>query len=531
NIVTHLVIHDGSLWAVCVDIYDPQSKTWEKGGLCRYDKARGRWQRIERITGRQVHWVTLLHTAGNELWVGFREGDGVAGDEVVYGMGLYPGTYRPQATAIVLACLSSGQWSSFARQPRPEPADARLGGDERRAVTPPTEHPVAVARVSDKVVLFSRVQARAMGNWDVELAGHVSLLDLKSKTWRLFDPVKDLDADELKAMEAAQGEFLISSNRGVHRFDVRTSRWQFLDPKCPLHNAVFHSAAVVGDELWVGYAKQSFGIWGEQGISRFDERAGTWHYMAPSELGTASPVRRIAVLSSGEVWVLFGERPWLGAAVPWNFYPRESISRPAGLGRWAGGKWEFPVAGPSSGPPSQFFFGQSDDLATIGNRLVYATATGVFAGPKPWKQLAEGPVYCIRPAKDQQAIEILRRHPLSPENEPSKSQRGLLGPNDDHVQFQDLPNKPAEPFDPYQVIGGDSLVASYPSAGTNWVQISLGNRGKWIVGEFGASDRQHSDQHSVLESLTAVWVFSESEIIRLDRRRLIELAQSLSDKR
>ncbi|MCY2987288.1 MAG: hypothetical protein NTY19_05400, partial [Planctomycetota bacterium] len=35
NIVTHLVVHEGSRWAACVDIDDRQSKTWEKGGLCR----------------------------------------------------------------------------------------------------------------------------------------------------------------------------------------------------------------------------------------------------------------------------------------------------------------------------------------------------------------------------------------------------------------------------------------------------------------------------------------------------------------
>jgi hypothetical protein len=531
NIVTHFAVHDGSLWAACVDIYDPQARAWKQGGLCRYDKARGRWQQIERIDGRQVRWVTLLQTIGDELWVGFREGEDVAGDEVVYGMGLYPGTYRPKATALVLARLASGPWASFARQPRPEDADARFVSDGRQAIVPPTEHPVTLARVADKVVLFSRVQARAMGNWDVELAGHVSLLDLSAKSWQLFDPVQDLDADELKTMEVDRGEVLISSNRGVHRFDGRTNTWRFLDPHCPLRNSVFHTAAAVGEELWVGYAKHSFGIWGEQGISRFDERTSQWRYLPPTELGTASPVRRIAALANGEVWVLFGERPWLGAAMPWEFYRRESIARPAGLGRWAGGKWEFPIAGPSAGNPAHSYFGQTEDLAAIGNRLVYATAAGVFAGPPPWKQVANGQIYCVRPAKGQQAIEILRRHPGSAEQEPSKSQHGFLGLHDDRVQFQDLPNDPADPMDFYRESGGASLVASYPSAGTSWVRVPLGDQGEWLVGDFGAMNRPHGDQHGVLATATAVWVFSEGEIVRFDRRQLSELARSMAPQR
>ena len=59
NIVTKLVAADGTLWAVCADIYDPEKGQWGPGGLCRFDPKNSRWKRIERIDGRPVRWVTL----------------------------------------------------------------------------------------------------------------------------------------------------------------------------------------------------------------------------------------------------------------------------------------------------------------------------------------------------------------------------------------------------------------------------------------------------------------------------------------
>jgi hypothetical protein len=50
----------------------------------------------------------------------------------------------------------------------------------------------------------------------------------------------------------------------------------------------------------------------------------------------------MAALPSGDVWVLFQQRPWLGAAVEFAYYPREEHG-PSGVGRCANGKWEFPV--------------------------------------------------------------------------------------------------------------------------------------------------------------------------------------------
>ena len=70
NLVTHFVVHDGSLWAACVDIYDPQSRRWEQGGFCRYDRAHGRWQRIERIGGRrdgEISFDAFMNDAAGAL--------------------------------------------------------------------------------------------------------------------------------------------------------------------------------------------------------------------------------------------------------------------------------------------------------------------------------------------------------------------------------------------------------------------------------------------------------------------------------
>ena len=380
NIVTDLVVCGGTLWAACVDIYDREAQQWGPGGLCRYDAKTGRWERIERIDGRPVRWVTLLKTIGDELWVGFREGQGVADDEIRFGMGVYPGIYRPEATAIVVARLADGKWTSYTRAPLPEheiPADMPTPGAGTTPSQPGehTEHPVALGRVGDKVLVYTQRNAdQVNGSWDIPMSGHVSLIDLASGQWRTFETLKDFDADELKGMVAEGGEVLVTSNRGLHRFDPAGDRWQFLDSGSPILNSTFHTAAVAGDELWLGYARQSFGVYGEQGISRYDETTGRWSQMTPEQLGTASPVRRIVTLPGGDVWVLFGDRPYMGAAMQYDFYPREQVPRPEGLGRMAGGKWEFPLSGPpAAARPPRMMEGIGNDAAAVGDRLVFAT--------------------------------------------------------------------------------------------------------------------------------------------------------------
>ena len=190
NIVTHMVVHNDTLWAACVDIFDQKASRWGLGGLCRYDEKSRRWERVEKIDGHPVRWVTLLMTVDDDLWVGFREGEGVEGDSVIFGKGLYPGTYRPKATSLVLARLAGGRWTTLTRPPRPEEKRTRTShASAPKYIKPPTEYPVSVARAGNQAVLFSQADGNgAMGNWDVEMTGHVSLVDLTTHAWRLFDP-------------------------------------------------------------------------------------------------------------------------------------------------------------------------------------------------------------------------------------------------------------------------------------------------------------------------------------------------------
>jgi hypothetical protein len=519
NIVTHLAPCGDSLYAACVDIYDPAAKKWGLGGLCRYDKSAGRWQRIDQIDGRRVRWVTLLQAIGDELWVAFREGDGVTGEKVVFGMGLYPGMYRPKATAIVLSRLADGKWTTFAREPRPE--GFAPYSEPKASPTPPTEYPVMLGRTGDKVILFTRADAHQLsGNWDVPLAGYVSLLDLRSKQWRAFDLDKDLETDELTDMAADSGEILLCSNRGVHRLDPKTDAWRFLDTKCDLRNSALHSAAVVGDELWLGYGRQSFGVWGQQGISRYNERTGRWSFMSLATLGTAAPVLRILTLPSGDLWALFGERPYMGAAAQYDYYPRERMPRPPGLGRFAGGKWEFPVEGPERSQPASHFFGMAEDLAALGNRLVYTTSSGVFAGPKPWKRLLDVPALYIRPIQDGKAVEIVCRVSESSSEGPTKYQRALYDGSTDKLRFEEIKDRN---FDPFNAMRGDSLDRPRQPAGNDWVVIPLGKAQKWVVGQFGGS---YPPGHGVLETPAAIWLFSPGQVVRLDRKTLNEMTKS-----
>ncbi|MHC4718771.1 MAG: hypothetical protein ACYS5V_17545 [Planctomycetota bacterium] len=151
NIVTHLAVADGRLWAACVDIYDPRNKRWGPGGLCRFDAKAGRWRRVQKIDGVEPRWVTLLQAVGDTLWVGFREGEGVAGDKVSYGMGLYPGWYRPVTKRVVLARLAGGKWRTFARQPLPD----------ERSPKAPTETPRTLAVRGQRVFVFSETFVRS----------------------------------------------------------------------------------------------------------------------------------------------------------------------------------------------------------------------------------------------------------------------------------------------------------------------------------------------------------------------------------
>jgi len=137
--------------AACVDIWDSDKKNWGAGGLCCYDPAAGRWQRINMISGRPVRWVSLLETAGDALWVAFREGSGLAGDRLEVGNSQgrgWSGIYRPLTTRVILARYAAGVWSSFPLPPEPQsalgPTFLKLG--ESTVEQPPRPDPAAFNR-------------------------------------------------------------------------------------------------------------------------------------------------------------------------------------------------------------------------------------------------------------------------------------------------------------------------------------------------------------------------------------------------
>ncbi|MBC8869362.1 MAG: hypothetical protein H8E44_08085 [Planctomycetes bacterium] len=527
NIVTHFAVAGGSLWAACVDIYDPEREQWGPGGLCRFNSKTSRWERIDSIDGRQVRWVTFLETVDDELWIGFREGSGMAGDRIVYGMGLYPGIYRPVTKSVVLARLSGGEWTGFARPPLPEEARVDVHSVSEPTHTP-TETPRKLARVGESVLLFSQTRSRRLsGNWDIELDGQVSRLDLATGKWTIFDATKDLDADVLTDLVFDEGEVVVTSNRGVHRWVDRERSWQLLDPKCDLPNPALSAAVPVGSDLWVGYTNQSFGVLGQQGISRFDERSGRWSYISPDEIGTNCPVRRMTVLPGDEVWVLFQQRPWFGAAVEFAYYPREKYG-PDGIGRYADGKWEFPVK--LNGVPKTItreYKGPNgiqrweqpapiQQLVGLGSRLFVASDAGVYVGPKPWRQILEGRVLAIEPSADGKTLVMIREDAETRQSDKPMMQRCLYDPATSKVAVEKVP---AQGTDWWSMArrgdllhwGDDETRLAGP-----WVKLPIAGLDDRAIGPLGGG------YHKVVETTAALWIASGGQLIRLDRRWLTQ---------
>jgi hypothetical protein len=508
NIITHLAVADGSLWAACVDIYDPAKGQGDVGGLCRFDPRRQRWERVQ-IEGRPVRWVTLLQAAGDELWVGYREGRDVTGDIVAYGKGLYPGHYRPLTSAVVLARLKGGKWTRYARPPRlDEPGQPRIGRDVTK--DPSTEVPRRLAWVGNQVLLFSTTATNhSSGNWNVPLAGALSLLEVDTGRWRLFDPQKDLDADELADMAAGEGEVLAWGNRGVCRWDAANKAWKKLDTGAALVNPAVSAVAAAGEELWVGYTNQLLGVIGEQGLSRYNERSGKWSHLSPVQLGTAAPVKSIGVSPDGDVWVLFGPRPWRGAALEYPFYPREAARpRSVGLGCFHKGKWQFPAR--LDGIPDSVEEETADDkggkrrrplpvtgLVLTGDAVFVSNEVGLYQGPGKWKRLLEGRLLTVRRLKDGMGLEVLRQGPKG-------HQRGVYDFASRQWSFADVDFATAG-----QLLDG----VPEEAAATTWVPIRTG-QGKWAVGPLG------DDRLRVVETPRAYWAFSHGQLVRLDRARL-----------
>ena len=305
-----------------------------------------------------------------------------------------------------MARLADGRWTSFSRAPLSEAGDRYTPPEAEAATTPPTEHPVALGRVGDKVLVFTRRNANQLnGSWDVPMSGHVSLIDLASGKWRTFETLKDFDADELKEMVVEGGEVLVTSNRGLHRFDPAADRWQFLDSGSPILNSTFHTAAVVANELSARLCPAVVRrLWrtGHQPLRRddgplvADDARAVGHGLPGAADRRAAGRRR---------WVLFGDRPYMGAAMRYDFYLREQVRvRPGGSHgcRQVGVSANGP-AGPER--PPRIMDGVRDDLAAVGNRLAFAMPNAV-GGPEPWKAIVQDEeVVRFEPVEGQDAVE------------------------------------------------------------------------------------------------------------------------------
>lgn len=511
NLVTHLATAEGKLWAACVDIYEPTWEKWGPGGLACYDPKTRRWSRVEKIGGRPVRWVTLLQTVGEDLWVGFREGAGVLGDKVNYGMGLYPGQYRPVAKAIVLGRLSKGKWTTYSRPPVPmtpgeTPDPGKKGPPEEPGETPRT------LTVSDRqVFLFSQSQARVMGNWDVDWAGMVSVLDTGAGRWRSFDTEKELAAYELRQMVASDGEILVMTDRGVRRWSQREQAWRALDPGGALVNPSVSAVVPVGNELWVGYTNQSFGVMGRQGISRFNEETMTWTHVDERQIGTACPVQAIVPMAGGEVLVLFRHRVWYGSAGEFAFYPREPRG-PEGLGRVKDGAWQFPVR--LEGVPENRSESRPGGSATVqeklpitglldvGGKVFVSNYVGIYEGPGPWRKVVElsrtWPAPLLSPSADRKRLEIWHDGRLIEYDPATGRAVGAASTTEEY-------NKVMWP----ELERGSVLHGS-------WTEIPTIKPGSWAIGEIDSQD------HRVVETPRALWLVSTGQLIRLDRQLLRE---------
>jgi len=521
NIVTHLAVAGGALWAACVDIFDPEREEWAEGGLCRFDPAAARWRRIEEIAGQPVRWVTALQAVGGELWVGFRKGGALAGDQVSYGMGIYPGDYRPVTKAIVVARLAGGKWTRYERSPLPDAprrGSPRPGEDDSS-----TEKPTAMAMAGDRLMLFSQTRSRRLsGNWRVQQDGHVSSLDPASGRWGAFDLLKDFDADVLLDLAAESGEVLVASNRGAHRWDAASGAWRLLDPGCTLRNPSLGAVTPVGDELWVGYTNQSFGVIGPQGISRYSEKTGQWTHLLPKEVGTSCPVRRIVATASGDVWVVFKRRENRSAAMEFPYYDREDWWAPDGVGCFIGGKWTFPVTlegvpdsvarkirepGAKGGRP-YVEPSRVQDLTAVGDRLFVAATSGVYAGPGDWKRIVEHPATHVRGSRDGRELLIacqVRGY----------THLALYGLRTGVLTVKGEPGR-RDGF--WALDGRGGQLSEDAGAGRwcfEWVRIPALGPGIWVVGPF-----PKWAIHECIATFKAFWIASEGELIRLDRARL-----------
>ena len=527
NIVSRLVVSGRTLWAACVDVYDEERKAWGPGGLCRYDARANRWIHVKTVNDKPVRWVTLLEAHGDELWVAFRQGQGIAGEKIMPGMGVYPGLYRPKVTAIVLARLKDGKWTTWSRKPCPESRPQR--GGTGAGAEPPTEIPRKLAMFDDRVLLYSTTSSNVRsGNFAVPMDGQVSELNLPTGKWRVFDPRKDLGTHRLIDLHVQGGHVILLSETNVHQWDEKRASWRRLETHCTLPNPAIGDLSAIGDELWVGYTAQDYHFTGIQGISRYDAKAGRWSFMTSEELGTSCNVQSIAAGPGNQAWVLFARKEWHTAAI---FIPHQeppsSVADKLGVGRFADGKWQFPVKLPGvpesaqrsrRGPVRVETWQQAlpiGQLAAAGGAVFVVNGLGVYAGPGQWRRIYDKHLIGIDASVDARTLGILRHKGADAEG--PKYDLGHYDPKTGKLTFRKVKR---------EVKRGD-LDSRYPRFGERFGGLPLGaarlptkKPGHWYVLSHWYVRSLGTAHSRLIESPRAFWIASTGRLVRIDRKKL-----------
>jgi hypothetical protein len=525
NIVSKFAVADGILWAVCVDMFDEEKGEWGPGGLCQYSPGRDRWTRVESIAGHPVRWVTLLETIGDELWVAFREGHGIDGEKIFYGMGIHLKEYRPNITAITLARLKHDRWYVYSRPPVAEKDRS------------PTERPVSVVRFGDNRFLYSHVNLWDVIGWQDYHEGFVSAVDLESGEWTTWDAGQNFRTRELTGLVSKNGEILVTSNRGVHQYVGSAGTWRFLDPAPALENPAFAAVQPVGNELWLAYGKRAWGRHGEQGIARFHEKTGRWTRMSQKELGTVCPVREMVLMPNEDLYVLF--HPYFPDALSICIYPYGGSEcdppRVGALGRYSDGNWEYPL--PLEGVPattetidregdSGREFRRSErlpikGLVRVGENLFLSTGMGVYMGPSPWREVFTipdswnvrvwpSPPLDIAPSDDGEAVIITFRN-AETYHKNRTIKRARYVPGESEVHFENIVEQPVRGKEEPP----DDVTRKLEEFRKRWTRVPVKKDSEWVVGPFAVARR-------VVETPPAVWLICRGELIRLDRMALAE---------
>lgn len=392
NLVRRLVAYDGKPWAALVDVYDSDMKQWGQGGLAWYDAASGRWQQVDTVDGHHVRFVTLLQVVGDELWIGFREGESMAGDSVGSGRGEYADEYRPVTSRIVLARLKEGQWASWSTPPLPSPRAAYQ--DRSQADSSSLEVPRWLCRTGDDVLLVTTESLTGMGEVRNQHVRHVRLGG-KADRWPTFDAL-----GSVRQIVAGDVATVASFDRGVFRWDSVGGQWRLCDPESPMGSRVIGCAVSSGDDVWIALRRsRHLTIPGTASLMCYNERSGQMKRFGPADLGTSMPA--VALLPQGDaLWVLFRGRLGMDQQETPRYLARQAEMPkhpPAreGVACYRDGKWTFGLGDDQLRegviqPPGGLGGFRYYDLVQLKGRLYVACGTGIYEWDDAgWRRILE----------------------------------------------------------------------------------------------------------------------------------------------